>query len=117
MSVDYSPGDRRPPFPEPGGHADESRPASEDKALHGSFLELDEAELDRLSVVEPGTRLEQGGVYVDLNDLASGPFKALGGQEAGHMNRLVAKRDTDYELWNRLVGRDDVPEIERPAEG
>lgn len=38
----------------------------------------------------------------------------LGGQAAGPQNRLLAKRDTDYELWNRPVGRDDEPEIERP---
>ncbi|MEJ7666359.1 MAG: hypothetical protein WKG07_46030 [Hymenobacter sp.] len=55
-----------------------------------------------LSVLTIGTRLEQGGTYVDLNDLAGGPFKAIGSQEAGPDNSYVAKRDTDYELWNRL---------------
>jgi len=98
-----------------GGHEDESSPAAEDKVLHGSLPGVDAAELDRLSVLDPGTQLEQGGVYLDLNDLASGPFKAIGGQAADRVNRLVAKRDTDYELWNRLVGDDREPEIERPA--
>jgi hypothetical protein len=54
-------------------------------------------------------------VFLDLNDLGSGPFKAIGGQEAGKDQRLVAKSETDYELWNRLAGRDDEPEIERPG--
>ena len=35
-------------------------------------------------------------------------------QEAGKHQRLVARNETDYELWNRLAGRDDSPEIERP---
>jgi hypothetical protein len=65
-------------------------------------------------VLEPGTRLEQGGVYLDLNRLADGPFQALGGHEATTANRLIAKRDTDYELWNRLAGQDAEPAIERP---
>jgi len=41
----------------------------------------------------------------------------LGGHEATERNRYIAKRDTDYELWNRLVGEDGDPEIERPTEG
>ena len=98
---------------EPGGHADESRPATADKALYGQLPDLDDAELSRLSVLQPGTALEQGGTYIDLNDRGRGPFKAIGGQAAGPENRYVAKRDTDYELWNRLAG-DRQPEVERP---
>ena len=49
-----------------------------------------------------------------LSPVTEGPFKALGGHEASESNRIVAKRDTDYELWNRLVGEDSDPEIERP---
>jgi hypothetical protein len=99
-----------------GGHADESDPAVADKRLHDRLPELSDDELARLAVLEPGTRLEQGGTYVDLNRLGDGPFKALGGHEATVRNRYVAKRDTDYELWNRLVGSDAEPEIERPVE-
>jgi hypothetical protein len=99
-----------------GGHVEESAPATEDKVLHIRLPELTGDELARLQVLEPGTRLEQGGTYVDLNRLSDGPFKALGGHEATEANRYVAKRDTDYELWNRLAGEDDNPEIERPNE-
>jgi hypothetical protein len=61
-------------------------------------------------------RLHQGGTYVDLNDGRRQPFTALGGQEAGPEHRYVAKRDTDHELWNRLVGQGREVEVERPAE-
>jgi hypothetical protein len=100
-----------------GGHVAESAPAVEDKDLHERLPELTSDELSRLQVLERGTRLEQGGTYVDLNRLNEGPFKALGGHEATQNDRYVAKRDTDYELWNRLVGDDGDPEIERPSEG
>jgi len=99
---------------EPGGHAEESVAAVDDKDLHERLPQLDAAELARLSVLETGVALDQGGTYVDLNHLGNGPFKAIGGQEAGSNHRYVAKRDTDYELWNRLVGRDTEPAIARP---
>jgi hypothetical protein len=100
----------------PGGHGGESISGVDDKVLHAGFPELENDELARLAVLEPGTRLEQGGTYVDLNNLAAGPFKAMGGHEATAHDRIVAKRDTDYELWNRLVGQDAEAELERPAE-
>lgn len=98
------------------GHADESVAGDTDKALHDKLPELTNDELSRLSLLEPGTRLEQGGLYLDLNNRGDGLFKAIGGQEATSRTRLIAKRDTDYELWNRLAGEDSRPEIERPAE-
>jgi len=103
---------------EPGtSHAMESISAADDKALVERLPALDNDELARLSVLEVGARLEQGGTYLDLNHLQDGPFKALGGHEATTSDRYIAKRDTDYELWNRLVGDDREPDIERPDEG
>ena len=101
----------------PGGHAEQSVSAASDKVLHDKLPELDNDELARLAVLEPGTRLEQGGTYVNLNKLADGPFKAMAGHETSERDRMIAKRDTDYELWNRLVGQDTEPEIERPDTG
>ncbi len=99
----------------PAGHADESVPASDDKRIQSRLGDrLSPDQMARLSVLEEGVRLEQGGVYVDLADPAAGPFKAIGGQEASSRQRYVAKRDTDHELWNRLVG-DREPEVARPA--
>ena len=101
-----------------GGHADRSTPAVEDKALHERLPQLSQEELARLPILQPGTHLEQGGVYFDLNAPDRGPFKALGGQEAGSGNRYIAKRDVDYELWNRVVEQDrgvaTEPRIEHP---
>src|SRR5688500_5582392 len=77
-----------------GGHLAESVPASADKVLHNRLSELTGDELSRLQVLEPGTRLEQGATYVDLNRLSDGPFKAIGGHAATEDNRYVAKRDT-----------------------
>ncbi len=99
----------------PGGHADDSLLPAHHDALGGVRQELDSEELARLTVLQPGTRLEQGGTYLDLNDRERGPFRALGGQEAGPKHRYVAKRQTDRELWNRLAGGRDT-EIERPTE-
>jgi hypothetical protein len=90
-------------------------PADADKALTEQLSQLTDDELGRLSVVEPGTQLPQGSVFLDLNDLKAGPFKAIGGQEAEKGQKLIAKGETDYELWNRLAGRDDDPTIERPG--
>jgi len=99
---------------EPGGHTEESHSAADDKSLHERLQAFDNAELARLSVLEQGVALDQGGTYLDLNNLDRGPFKAIGGQEAERGNRYVAKRDTDYEIWNRLAGRDTEAEVERP---
>jgi hypothetical protein len=100
-----------------GGHADESTLAAEDKVLHERLRSFSSDELARLPILELGSRLEQGGTYIDLNRLDDGPFKALGGHKATTDNRYVAKRDTDYELWNRLAGDDSDPDIERPVLG
>ena len=97
-----------------GGHPDESRPADEDKALHTRLAVLDRAELAQVRVLEPGTQLQQGAIYLDLNDLERRPFKAMGGQEVRTGDRYIAKRDVDYDLWNRLVGEDSEVEVERP---
>jgi hypothetical protein len=89
------------------GHEDESVSAAAVKTLRGGLQELSAEELERLSVLAPGTRLEPGSTYLDLNDPDRRSFTAQAGDEAGPDDRYVAKRDTDYELWNRLVGRSD----------
>jgi len=98
-----------------GGHADESTPASEDKTLHTRLNMLGADEIARLLVLESGARLEQGGTYLDLDDLGRGPFKAIGSHVVGERDRYVAKREVDYELWNRLVGQGREAAVERPT--
>ncbi len=99
---------------QPGtGHADESHNATADKELH-TLLGLDSDDLDRIPVLEAGAKLKQGGTYVDLNDPERQPFKAMGGHEAGPRDRFVSKKDTDFEMWNQLVGQGRAAEVERP---
>ena len=93
----------------------DSEAGSDDKAVMDRLPELTDDELSRLSILGPGTPLEQGSVYLDLNNRGRGPFKAIGGMEAEPNQKLIAKSMTDYELWNAIAGRDDEPEIERPS--
>jgi hypothetical protein len=85
-----------------------------DKRVGQLLPDLTDDQLARLSVLDPGTPLEQGAVYLNLDDRERGPFKAIGGQEVGSKARIIAKKMTDYELWNEIAGRDDEPEVERP---
>jgi hypothetical protein len=96
-------------------HADESVSAAEDKELW-TRLDLSAEELGRLPILAAGARLEQGGTYLDLDNPARGPFTALGGHEATNGSRYVAKKDVDYELWNRLAGNERAPQGEQAQE-
>lgn len=86
----------------PHGHEHESAVAVEDKRVHELLPDLADDELARLSILQTGARLEEGGVYIDLNELDRGPFTASAGLDADEHARLVAKRDTDHEMWRRL---------------
>lgn len=92
-----------------GSHLEESVLAvDDDKTLRKGITGLDPEQVRGLTVLTAGTALHQGSVYLDLNQLDRGPFKAVGNEQAGPDNRYVAKRDTDYETWDRLVGRTTV---------
>jgi len=93
----------------------DSMSGSDDKDLVNALPELNQGDVAQLSVLVAGTPLEQGSVYLDLNDRRRGPFKAIGGQEVSGGERIIAKKTTSYELWNRVTGDDDTAEIERPG--
>jgi hypothetical protein len=103
-----------PSTPGQGGHAEEAVAVADDKRLYNRLNELTSDQLARLAIVQTGTRLEQGGTYLDLNNRGKGPFRALGSHEVSAGERIVAKRDTDFELWNELVGDQHEAEVERP---
>lgn len=97
------------------GRTDDTRPLEDDKDLLDKLgNRLMPHELKHLAYLDTGTPLEQGGIYLDLNDLKRGPYKAIGSDKVEPHQRIVAKRDLDYETWNRLVGQDEHVEIERP---
>lgn len=60
-------------------------------------------ELEQIPIVAPGQRLEQGAVYLDLRNPASGPVTAPAEMIAAEGNLYVAKAETPYEYWNRLI--------------
>jgi hypothetical protein len=74
------------------------------KAAHRQFSDLSADELKRIHILPTGTRLEQGATYFDMKNPARGEFTARGDMEAGPTEWCVAKSDTDYQLWNRLIG-------------
>lgn len=93
----------------------EADSGADDKRVGNMLPELTDDQLSRLSILEPGTPLEQGSVYLNLNKREEGPFKAIGGQEVGRKDKIIAKNMTDYELWNEIAGRDDTADIKRPS--
>jgi hypothetical protein len=56
-----------------------------------------------VGTVKHGTALQEGETYIDLDDLATGPFRARGRIVAHDHDRLVPRRDTEPETWRRLV--------------
>ena len=93
----------------------DATPANADKQLVDALPELTQEDLSQLAVLSPGTQLEQGSVYLDLEQRAAGPFKAIGGRTVNEGDRIIAKKTTAYDLWNRITGEDDEAEIERPV--
>jgi hypothetical protein len=58
-------------------------------------------ELQRISLLPRGHRLEQGATYFDLCD--GREFRSTADQVVARDGCVVAKSDVDYELWNRLL--------------
>jgi hypothetical protein len=85
--------------------------AYEVKAVHRQFHGFTDDELKRIPIVRPGTRLEQGATYVDLQDEQLREFKATGGMEAGRGHWYVPKSGVDYQLWNQLIGIDNPERV------
>ena len=91
-------------------------PAYEIKELHAMLPRFRDDELKQIMVLAPGARLEQGAIYYDLRHPERGEFKAMGGMEAGPQDYYVPKAETDYPLWNRLIGVDDPDRLDTGAE-
>ncbi len=59
-------------------------------------------EIDRLPILPAGAELAEQAVYIDVMNLAAGPFRALPGQTCGSGHGIVAEIDTDPATWDRL---------------
>ena len=79
------------------------RTAADIKALTEKLSSFRNDELQQIRIVPVGTQLKQGAVYLDLNDLDSGPITAEGGFIAGEHNYYTPKAEVPYEYWNRLL--------------
>ncbi len=81
---------------------------TEIKQLRDMLPDWHKDELRRLLIVSPGTRLAQGDVYCDLRFRERGELVAHGEEEV-HEELLVPKRAVDYEIWNKLLGKPNLP--------
>lgn len=87
------------------------------KDIQRQLQGLSDAELKRIPVMPEGSRLEQGATYVDLYDQNAQPFTATANMTAGPNNLFVPKSDTDYTLWNRLIGVTNPERLDEADEG
>ena len=85
------------------GERPQTRPAAEIKELQRRFHEFTNEELAEVAVVSEGQRLLQGAVYLDLRGTSVEPITATAEMSASEGHLYVAKSETPYELWNRLV--------------
>lgn len=75
------------------------------KDLHEKMSGFDNGELKRIPILAHGEMLEQGASYLDLSDDSREIFTAQGGMEAQDPHLYVPKAKVDYELWNKIIGR------------
>jgi hypothetical protein len=80
-----------------------ARSAYDVKDLHNRLHGFPDDLLKQIPILAPGTRLQQGATYVDLNDPNAQEFTAAGFMEANPDQYLVPKDEVDYQLWNRLL--------------
>ncbi len=76
--------------------------ANDLKEMHTKLADLTDDELKQITILPVGTRLEQGGHYIDLQHLEQGEFVATANTVTGPEHYYVSKKETDYVLWNRL---------------
>ncbi len=83
-----------------------TRSALDIKLMHGWLSELTNDELRQIRVVNPGTRLETKATYLRIDEEERGEFSADGTENVVAGDYYIPKKDTPYELWNRLIHKD-----------
>ena len=85
------------------------------KELHTRLGDLTNDELKNVSIVPTGTHLEEGAQYIDLTHLERGAFFADASMVAPSDHYYVAKKETDYVLWNRLNQVENPARLDEPG--
>lgn len=85
------------------------------KEMHTKLADLTDDELKNINIVPTGTRLEEGAQYIDLNHLENGAFVGDASMVALPEHYYVAKKETDYVLWNRLNQVENPARLDEPG--
>lgn len=78
--------------------------AYEIEELHSKLEGFTDEELKQIVVLKPGTRLQQGATYINLNDPQRQEYTGMGDMSVEESNYIVPKSEVGYQLWNRLIG-------------
>lgn len=85
--------------------------AYEIKELHSQLESFTSEELKQIPILKPGTRLQQGATYIDVNDPQRQEYTGMGNMSVEENNFIVPKSEIGYELWNRLIGVENPERI------
>lgn len=86
--------------------------AEDIKELHERLEGFSNDELKKITVLKPGTRLQQGATYINLNDPLREEFTGMGDMSVEENNYIVPKSEVPYMLWNRLIGVENAERLE-----
>ena len=89
------------------------RTANDIDELHSKLEGFTNDELKQIPILKPGTRLQQGATYINLNDPKREEYTGMGDMSVEDSNYIVPKTRVDYLLWNRLI---EVENTERTGE-
>ena len=78
--------------------------AYEIEELRDKLSGFSEDELKRIPILKPGTRLQQGATYINLNDPKREEYTGVADMSVDETNFIVPKSEVGYQLWNRLIG-------------
>lgn len=111
LNPDPMAGQNHGPRTEEPGRFD--RTADDIKELHERMQDFSRDDLRQIPVLHPGARLEQGSVYINLNDSDCKEFKGMGDMNAQKNDFIVPKDQVPYPLWNRLIGVDNPDRLDQ----
>jgi hypothetical protein len=94
-----------------------ARTAYDVKGAHRRLQSMNDEDLKQIPILPPGSRLEQGGTYIDLRAPEPVEFTATGNLEASQANWYVPKSDVPYWIWNRLIGVESPERLDMPQRG